>query len=355
MRAFSVTVHRLTIEPHPDADLLELACIGGYRSIVPKGAFRTGDLAAYIPEGAVVPDAVQAAMGVQGKLAGKEMNRVKAIRLRGVLSQGLVLAANSDWAEGQDVAETLGITKYVPPVPVHMAGEVYPLEAGLALKYDIENFKRHPQVIRTDEPVVMTEKLHGTFMAFVVLPQAMAGERHEEGIFLISRKGLLEQGLALKHNEANANNLYLRAARQYGLYDRLRRFSYAITEPLYLMGEVYGDVQDLKYGHKKGEVGFRVFDMCMGRDHFLNDAQLDQFCRHLGLNRVPVLYRGPFSQETLMRHTEGRETVSGGGFNIREGVVVRPLKERCDPILGRVILKSVSQAYSLRKNGTELN
>jgi len=92
MATFEVKVYKLKIEEHPDADSLELAVVGDYRSIVRKGSFKTGDLGIYIPEGAVLPDWLIEKMGLTGMLAGKDKNRVKAIKLRGVLSQGLVLA-----------------------------------------------------------------------------------------------------------------------------------------------------------------------------------------------------------------------------------------------------------------------
>ena len=90
MSEFEVKTYPVIIERHPDADLLELARIGDYYSIVLKGQFQTGDTCAYIPEASVIPDNLIAKMGLEGKLAGRAHNRVKAIKLRGVLSQGLV-------------------------------------------------------------------------------------------------------------------------------------------------------------------------------------------------------------------------------------------------------------------------
>ena len=75
----------------------------------------------------------------------------------------------------------------------------------------------------------------------------------------------------------------------------------------------------------------------------------------MGLSRVPVVYRGPLSAEVLMEHTSGRESVSGQGTHIREGVVVRPCVERRDPRLGRVQLKSINPKYLTRKGGTEFS
>lgn len=58
----------------------------------------------------------------------------------------------------------------------------------------------------------------------------------------------------------------------------------------------------------------------------------------------------------MEEYTSGTESVSGTGACIREGIVIKPLVERRDETLGRVILKSVSEAYLCRKgNTTEFN
>jgi hypothetical protein len=109
MATFETKVVRLVIEPHKDADTLEIALIGGYRAVVPKGQFKTGDLAAYIQEASIVPDEIIEEMGLTGRLAGSKHNRVKALRLRGIFSQGLVYPARSHWNEGDNVMDEMGI------------------------------------------------------------------------------------------------------------------------------------------------------------------------------------------------------------------------------------------------------
>ena len=360
MSTFRVTVEALTITPHPNADRLELAHIGDYLSIVPRGQFSTGDLAAYIPESAIVPESILEELGLVGKLAGTQKNRVKAMRLRGILSQGICYAARAGWTQGDDVAEELGITKYEPTIPTHMSGEVYAAGLDRCIRYDIEAFKRYPHVFEPCEPVVITEKLHGTWCQIGMLPASMA--HPEQGRLVVSSKGLAHQGLAFKPEaEANAFNIYLRAAR---LLDVEKRFA-DITTPIFILGEVFGaGIQDLHYGHAKGQgpssVAFRVFDVFRGaptdRDAgYLDDAELEAFCQTHGFKRVPVLYRGPFSKEVLLEHTEGEETISGKGTHMREGVVVRTQVERRDDVIGRAQLKSVSESYLLRRGGTEYN
>lgn len=68
MSTFKVPVEVVTIEPHPNADALEIANIQGFQAIVRKGQFQTGQLIAYIPEAAIVPDDLLESMGLMGAL-----------------------------------------------------------------------------------------------------------------------------------------------------------------------------------------------------------------------------------------------------------------------------------------------
>lgn len=357
MSTFRVLIERLTIEEHPNADRLEIARVGDYQSIVLKGQYETGDLAAYIPEAAIVPQPVLAELGLEGRLAGSDANRVKAIRLRGVLSQGICYPARDGWVEGQDVTEELGVTKYEPPIPASMSGEVFAAGLERCMRYDIENFKRYPDVLEDGEPVVITEKLHGTWCQLAVMSEDLAHDPH--GRLIVSSKGLAARGLAFMPDAPqNEHNLYLRAARQLEILARLA----GAAEPTFVLGEVFGaGVQDLSYGasaRREGAIGFRVFDVHVGRPgqgRYLHDDELEDFCREHDLERVPVLYRGPFEREVMLTLTDGAESISGEGLHIREGVVVRPQRERRDDRIGRVQLKSVSADYLLRKGGTEYN
>jgi RNA ligase (TIGR02306 family) len=374
MSSFAVIVKKLTIKEHPNADALEVAEVDAYQSIVRKGAFKTGDLVAYIPEQSVIPVSILKELNLEGKLAGKDKNRLKPARLRGVLSQGLCYPARSHWSEGDDVTGELGIEKWEPPIPAHLAGEVYNLGSGYTISYDIENFKKYPDIFHPGEQVVMTEKLHGTFMVVGVIPQ------QEDMIVAVSSKGLFSRGLALKlDSENNKHNLYVRAERHYNISHKLKKV-YAATlqpagmvlagveeyvgDPVYVFGEVFGKgVQDLSYGAKTdadNDIGYRVFDIYVGRPgkgRFLNHDELNAACEQLEFDRVPVLYEGPFSKEVLDQYTNGLETVSGKGLHVREGVVVRPVIEQEHLVLplNRVQLKSVSGDYLTRKGGTEFN
>ena len=361
MAAFTVQVVSVTIEPHDNADALEVARIGGYFSVVGKGAFRTGDLVAYIPEQSIVPESILAELGLTGRLAGSKANRVKAIRLRGVLSQGICYPARPGWISGQDVTEELGVVKYEPPVPVAMSGRIYGAGHDRTLRYDIENIKRYSDALVAGEQVVFTEKIHGTWAQLGLVSPQLAHPEH--GRLVVASKGFASRGLAFVPDAPeNDSNLYLRIARHLDIAARIERVFSTTGASVFVLGEVFGrGVQDLAYGasaESDAALGFRVFDVYVGEPgigEYLDDASLSTAVAAMGLSRVPVVYRGPLSTAVLAEHTGGRESVSGQGTHLREGVVVRPCVERRHPHLGRVQLKSINPKYLTRKGGTEFS
>ena len=371
MSNFAVKVYSIKIEPHPNADAIELAVIGDYRSIVRKGQFKDGDLVAYIPEASLVPKNILEELGLVDKLSGPGGNKVKAVKLRGIVSQGLVYPALPDWKDGDDVTEALGIVKWEPEIPVALRGNYMNAGQHRTMKYDIENFKKFPKLFNDGEEVVFSEKLHGTFCCIGVMPNTVfwCDELPEDTRLTVSSKGLGAQGLSFRHKHPeNAGNVYCRIANQ--LEKQLVDAVGDNIDPVFILGEIYGNgVQDLTYGCSSGEVKFRAFDVfCGSRDNgaFLGDAELNKFLEACKIDRVPVLYRGPFSTDAVKLYTNGKETVSGKSACIREGIVIRPVIERTvsfdnnpyrfDGVFGRVQLKSVSDDYLLRKgNVTEFN
>lgn len=388
MSSFSVKIRRVAIEPHPNADAIELAQVDGYQSIVAKGQYKTGDLVAYIPEQAVLPEWLIQALNLEGKLAGKNKNRVKPVKLRGVVSQGLCYPVEHHVPEkaisnalkylgndgqfhhqvvqeGEDVTELLGIEKYEPPIPVHMAGEVYNAH-GMTINFDVENIKSWPNVLQEGEDVVVTEKLHGSWCCYGFHPD-LGMETP-----IITSKGLSSKGLALKINDANKNNIYMRAFENLckdtiwgGPITIVEQFKadarHVVSqhepdnEAFYLLGEVAGPGIQKNFDYGLKQVQFYLFDVAFiknGSVCYVDDDDLDEVAKILNINKVPILYRGPYSDDLLERYTSGTESISN--THIREGIVITPCKERYDSQLGRVKLKSVSDQYLL-SNGTDYN
>lgn len=412
MSEFTCEVVRVKIEAHPNADAIEIARVGDYQSIVRKNQFRDGDLAVYIPEQAVVPEWLLKDMKLwdeaksKGVLAGSLGNRVKAIKLRGIVSQGLVLGGdqvafeerrmvaiqapnpnpipaqkgvvihgNPNWEtnrafyEGDDAAEHLGIIKYEQPIPTHMAGRIVGADLSATAKYDFENLKKLPSLFDDGEEVVITEKIHGTLIQVGIVPVGSSNEKYYGGRVVISSKGMGAKGFILDHNDET--NLYAQAAKKHGLLDgMLREFGDAADvhgKPIFIFGEVFGctrtsggdkGIQDLTY---TGEIlDFRAFDIAIGnrgQEVYLRWDYFEAACARLGVKTVPLLYRGPYDKQVVLKHTDGTTTLSSkkGITHIREGVVVKSAAEQRNRHFGRKIAKSISNAYLLRKDATEFN
>ncbi|MGW3425426.1 RNA ligase (ATP) [Streptomyces phaeochromogenes] len=353
MSTLRVTAEVLTVHEHPNADALELAQVGLYRAVVAKGVYRTGETAVYIPEQSVLPEELIEELGLTGRLAGSRSDRVKAVRLRGELSQGIVCRpkalAGVDLAraaaDGTDFAERLGITKWVPPIPPTMDGEVEPAP-DLLPWVDIENIQRYPDIFAPGEDVVLTEKLHGSACLLTYFA--------EDGRVQVSSKGFGAKYLALTED---SRNLYWRAVHGHGVAAAAARLAERLgARRVGVFGEVYGaGVQDLTYGAdgRRETLGYAVFDVSAeidGEVRWLDAAEL--LTGELPL--VPRLYEGPYDIGRVLEFASGHETVSGQGLHLREGVVIRPAAERYSPVTGgRAVAKAVSPAYLTRKGGTE--
>lgn len=176
--------------------------------------------------------------------------------------------------------------------------------------------------------------------------------------FHVSSKGMAGQGFALedeKDDLERSKNQYWRAAHQYDVAPKLAAIAAELgVRFVTLYGEVYGSgIQDLQYGLDRGAIAFRAFDL-RADGNFVDYPVFVRLTGEHGIDTAPVLYVGPYSDEVLAEHTDGKTEL--GAEQIREGVVVKPTTERRDEqIGGRVILKSISEKYVLRRGGTEYN
>lgn len=330
------------IKVHPNADALELAIVKGWQTVVRKGEFKTGDLVVYFPLDSVLPEKLSEAIGVTKYL---HRGRIVAAKLRGEPSYGLIWNKQKcedyiypppfdarNFGEGMDLTEGLGVTKWEPP-------PIFDNEDGerphvLFEKYtDIQNMRNYPNIILEGEDVVMTEKLHG------------ANSRHAyiDGQFM-----------AGSHNMRKKENPN---SRWWSVFsDNMRELVRTISDvngnmPVTMYGEVFGWIQDLHYGFKQGTFGYRCFDIRVG-SKYMDYPTMVGTCSRFNVDIVPVLYRGPFAMSEIMKFSNSKSQIVGAD-NIMEGVVVKPVIERFDAKIGRVILKYVFDQYLTRHGGTE--
>jgi len=325
MSEFHVTVVELgKIGKHPNGDNLEITTVlGGYPVIMRKGDFQTGDKAIYIPVDAMVP-AKDPRFSFLTDDELKLWVRVKAKKLRGIFSMGLLIKAEPGMEVGQNVQELLGIKKYEPPEEgAHTGGENEKDPGFLPSYTDIEGLRKYKNLLTVGEEVVLTEKIHGANARFVF------------------RDGRLWCGSHHQIKKEDQANLWWRAAKQYQLDTKLQA-----CEETVLYGEVYGQVQKgFGYDISPGLIGLRIFDAYdPTQGKYLDWSDLEKLCTTLALPMVPMLYKGPWNLE-LIALAEGKTTLAS---HVREGFVVKPTKERWDQHIGRVIFKMIGEGYMLK-------
>lgn len=337
------------VSPIAGADEIELARVFDIEVIVPRGRYRRGDMAIYLPPDALLPLGLAASLKGHAKLFGERRNRVRPYRLRGAVSEGVLIGPIPQGTVGTDASAALGIVKYETPVPMPWRGECVYLP-GMTVSYDIRSARRYPSAIDIGEKVEITEKLHGTMCAVGFLPGL-----HEtdliEGDTLVYSKGLSHTGHALK--VSNRNNLYVRVAEATAMRERLR--SAFNGRPATAFGEIYGPmIQDLTYGQEAPS--FALFDIYLGvpgKGRWLDRAEFAGIAGEIAPT-APILYSGVL-QGGIIRQLASGPTIAGNMAHLREGVVVRPIREQIHPRIGRAILKYISPEYLTRANGTEFN
>lgn len=317
------------LEKHQNADRLLITKVFDYPVITGvQENYQEGDLAVYVPIDSVVPADDPRWAFLQGH------NRIKAKRLRGIFSMGLLAKAEAGMTEGEIVADKLRITKYEPPLPASTGGEAEHCPFDWPKYTDLESIRRYPDVLKDGEEVILTEKIHGTSARYVW------------------NEGRLWVGSHTEVKREMPESAYWKPVKFFELDKRL-----SAIPGIAIYGEVYGWIQDLRYGHGPGSVGLVLFDaMDLKSMRYLDVDPFLELARMLEIPTVPILYRGPWKID-LRAMAEG-QTLLGNPYDsfehkpidqIREGFVVRPVKERFDERIQRVALKYHGEGYLTRK------
>lgn len=406
MSEFSVPVVVVgPVAKHPNADTLSCTSVFGENCIVRTGTLREGDLAVYVPIEAVVPLSLEPFAFL--KRHDETTARIRAVRLRGTYSEGLLLPLKDfslgTVTVGADVAEALGIKKYEEPVRTSTGPGG--IKNGMAARgpsnvpvYNVEQLLRNLDQLPEGVEVQVTEKIHGCNARAVYLSKEAAQKagvapglhvgshnvwrKSKEPLALpmaiwvvlksIRRAlpGLVAGGLAglkerlvearegilatWRRNRSFTEDTWIAAVRQAGLPDVLKD-----NPNLAVYGEIFGNVQDLKYGIEG--VDFRAFAVYDVLNRFWwSPEDVHEFCAYNGLKHVPILYEGPFDLEGIKHLAFAKESTLHNG-TIREGVVVRAkFSQKLSVMmkmkdLERHPLKLVSPHYKLRKEGTEFH
>lgn len=324
MSTFKVEVVPVELGSHPNADSLSIANVYSYPVVVRTEDWVGKRQAAYVPVDALVPNKPPFDFLFDG--SEKTEYRIKAKKLRGVFSQGLLVPAPEGARVGDDLAAYFGVQKYEPTIPNSFASDAVPPPTGVfAPEYTgIEHLRKFYSVFSPGEYVFLTEKVHGGNCRLTMVDGVLHVGSHRQW--------------KLEHPKSH----WWQAATP-----AVRRFMEMLPERTVAYGEVYGGVQDLRYG-LGNSVKFCLFDILCSGGRYMDWADVQQ--KYGGLvDTAPLLYEGPFNLAKVMEVAE-RDSVLGGKGHAMEGVVVRPLHERYSDEIGRVILKLHSQRFLLRKH-----
>jgi RNA ligase (TIGR02306 family) len=313
------------VKPHPNADRMELTSVWGWACCIGKGQFATGGKAVYIPPDYVVPtDRPEFAFL---KREGRNVERITVRRFRGTLSQGLLIPLPPtlpDAPIGANVINELGIVRYEAPLPKVAAEGSIGGPSGLYVpKFDVDSFQRYAACFSPGEQVVVTEKIHGASARYV-------WSEADSKLFVGSRTNWWAE---------DESNLWWRALRRCPAIGEFCRENPGVV----LFGEVFGQVQSLKYGAGKDDVFFAAF-AGLNRHDWIDWADLSSKCRDASVPMVPHVFSGGFDVENLYEMAESDSRWPGAN-HMSEGVVVVPMNERIDERIGRVCLKIVSNRY----------
>lgn len=367
-----VEIVAVELRAHPAADLLSVIPIFGYTYVGRTADWVGVKRGAYIPPDSLV-DVTRpefAFLADKAKSDGKA--RIKAMKLRGVVSFGLMVPVPDDTPLGEDWAERLGVEHYEPPLPGEARAKGYFLggdderqPAVHAPTYDLDAFRRYHHLFTPGEPVIVTEKLDGANARFTFHDGRMyCGSRTRwtkefSDYSHLTVEFLTNQGVAADRAEAIIAGVKDKPQKRNVWWQALRALpeleAFCMAHPNTIVyGEVYGETNAIKYGF--GGNRFAAFDVMRG-GRWLNPEDAFRLMDEWGVPTVPILNPSlevmppiiepiPYDFDRLCEMAEGETCVpSAKPGTIREGVVVSPITEREDMRLGRVKLKIVSASY----------
>lgn len=339
---------------HENADSLSKVKVWEYTCCVRTADWKAGDLAAFIPPDSVV-DVSLPQFAFLAKKAKDGKARIRTEKLRGVVSYGLLVHAPEGAKIGEDVAGILKVEHWEPDLNISITGgEAAKPPSGHFPVYDVDAFMKYgKEVFVPGEPVVVTEKIHGANSRYVFKNDQMYyGSRTEWKKEYPSKPNITLDDLIKQFNddEEKAKKAYKKIENwkpSKNLWWRVAENTPAVEvfcrgNPNYtLYGEAYGFVKGFPYGTKTAK--FVAFDILTPDETWLDFVEFRKICKKYEIPVVPVIHESvPFDFDQLVKMAEGKSNLDD---HIREGVVVRPVKERWDERLGRVQLKIINPEY----------
>lgn len=352
----------LDVQPHSNADRLEIITVYGFQVIAQKGRYKPGDRVVYIPIDSILPDKLEAKLFPPESKIKLTKGRVRQIRIRGLASQGMLVdpadiadIINPEFIDVErDLKEILNIMKHEPPPP-KVQGPAGPKNRNkhndnpLFHQYNgLNNIKWFPDLFKDGEEVVIQEKLHGMNARASILPY------HANTIWKKLKQKL---GIAPAVEECYGSNrvqisgkpgykgyyeedLHGKAFKAVDVFNKIK-----FGETVY--GEIIGPGIQKNYDYGLEELRFVLFDVKVlqpdGSQRWLTPEGVEHYAKERGFEYVPVLYKGPYNKAYAYELTKG-DSVYEPKQKVREGIVIKARHEY-DHLGNKKALKWINEDY----------
>lgn len=350
MRALATIRKIEAINPIENADAIDVASIGGWNVVVKKESHSVNELVCYLEIDSWVPEHLAPFLGASGVPAKTYEEvvgfRLKSKKLRGVVSQGLILPISAckeldglELVEDQDVTDILNVKKYEQAVAANLAGFARGNFPSFIPKTDaerIQNLKRDLNDWNERRLTFeVTEKLDGTSCTMYHYDKLA-----EDGKDIV---GVCSRNIDLKDTEGNT---YWTVAKATGIVALL----HSLQQNIAIQGEIIGGgIQGDKYNFKTGH-HFFVFNIFnIDTQKYFTPAERLEFCRQHNLTLAPIIHHDFVIGNTV----EGLLSMATGGsaINVTSNIAYQCLREglvfKCNEIPS-ISFKAISNEWLLK-------
>lgn len=339
------------VQRHPNADNLDIVTVlGDYHVITKRDEYKRSDLSCYLPIDTIVPDTEQFYFLCPRNKESNEVFRyplgsvpekyriIKVKKILSVCSQGMLVPFIRGMKEGDSIVDALNLKKWeeeeednIPTINYSSAVTDSPPDNWKIPYYDLESVRKYISCVENEKDIILSEKLNGSNFS-----ACFDGTK----LFVKSRNF---------YKKLSPNDMWGELAIRYDLENKLSKYPMIV-----LFGECVNQIKKFNYTNniQNGKTltklyCFDAFDVKKMR--FLDYDDFSAMVEDLGLEKPPVLYRGPWTDKNDMySYAEGMSTINPK--IIREGWVLSLGKERYEPQLnGRLKLKLISEQYNLSK------
>jgi len=376
MRKLATIRQIIDIQDIEGADRIKLATVDGWKTIIKKDEMEIGDYGVYFEIDSLIPDRndVFAFLKTTKKFEGRVWKFLKTIRLRGQISQGLLLPLSvlpkvkeivgdnpQDFLD-YDFSESLGIVKYEPPSELVVSSDskgTYPSYVRKTGEERIQNVFAKYKERYADVEFVPTLKMDGSSITvcYVNNPTYFVGHSEDnegltEQVWVGSHNHVLKAPLEIDGVEIVRPSGFYSAVDSVNLGERLADWCRENNTQIAIQGELLGP--KIQGNFEK----FNQFTMRAFYVYFIEEArratptEFIRICNEIGIETVkhyePIKVFQVFSTvDEVLDFAEGKSE-----FNpIREGLVFKAdVMRNGEP----VSFKAISNSFLLRKSKKEI-